>query len=74
MQFIINNTVNAKMKLWLIEVLLDNQADDSIHMPTLIQNIDEAGHMLKNNGIGGEQMKVNQIGLSSLCEQRNESK
>jgi hypothetical protein len=57
--YMISNAVNATMKLWPTEVLLDNQADVSILKPALLQNVEQADHMLKINGVSGEQMKVN---------------
>jgi hypothetical protein len=45
-EYMINSAVNATMKLQQTEVLLDNQVDDSILKPALLQNAEEADHTL----------------------------
>lgn len=58
----VNNAVNTSNKLKRNQVLLDNQADVSIIHPALLTHIKKAGHELKINGVGGEQLKVEDTG------------
>jgi hypothetical protein len=43
-------------------VLLDNQADISIVNPVLLENVRPAEGEIKIKGVGGIQLKVNQVG------------
>ncbi len=60
--YTIHNAVNTCHKLKTNEVLLDNQADISIINPALLQHVRASEKTINVNGVGGPQLKVNQVG------------
>jgi hypothetical protein len=61
-KYTVNNAVNVTQQLKTTEILLDNQADISIVHPVLLQNVRPAEKEIKVKGVGGIQMRVNQVG------------
>jgi hypothetical protein len=58
----VNNAVDGSTALKRNQLLLDNQADVSIIHPDLLTHLNKADHELKINGVGGEQLIVQDTG------------
>jgi hypothetical protein len=58
----VNNAVDGSTALKRNQLLLDNQADFSIIHPDLLTHLSKADHELKINGVGGEQLIVQDTG------------
>jgi hypothetical protein len=61
-EYIVNNAVNVTQQLKTTEILLDNQANISIAHPVLLKNVHPSEREIKIKGVGGVQLKVNQVG------------